>query len=329
MTEMPPQRLKALRPPGRRHVRRVRKGLDRARKGVDGLIKDHAPRPVQKAFVRARGAGPVYGLLYGCWALTSLASQRLADRLISMEGERGVLGPFLRDYDQHTVRDNRTTWTEWDWRRRGEEWSQSEEWKRSLIEHVLRPYMPRQGAIVEIGPGGGRWSEALLELARELILVDVTERALEVCRERFGALPNLRYVLTSGSDIPDVADHSADAVWSFDAFVHIAPRDIDDYLKEIDRVLRPGGVAVIHHSGRALRKSPHGWRSPMTARLFGNLARKHGLNVERQFDTWGDGYGVRNDAVRPPEEERFPQNGDLLSVLRAPEVRTTRTSREP
>ena len=309
-----------------RYVRQTRKRVARGQKRVGALVKHRGPRPLQKVFVRAQRIGPAYGLLYGGWTLATAATtlataatQRLADRLRTMEGDRGVLGPFLRDYSDNTVGANRRVWTAWDWSRRGEEWNQSEEWKQSLIDEVLRPYMPYQGRIIEIGPGGGRWSEALLEHARQLILVDVTERALEVCRERFGDVPTLKYVLTSGTDVPGIADADVDAVWSFDVFVHIAPRDIDEYLREIRRVLAPGGVAVIHHHGRASKKGPDGWRSPMTARLFASLAIKHGFILERQFDTWGNGFGVRRHAPPPEGEQRPPENRDLISVLRAPE----------
>lgn len=58
----------------------------------------------------------------------------------------------------------------------------------------------------------------------------------------------IEYVLSSGNDIPGVADASVDAVWSFDVFGHIAPGDQAAYLSEVARVLTEGGVAIIHHS---------------------------------------------------------------------------------
>lgn len=79
-----------------------------------------------------------------------------------------------------------------------------------------------------------------------------------------------------------VEDRSVQAVWSFDVFVHVAPVDQAGYLSEIARVLSPGGVAVIHHANgrnRGSLPSRHGWRSPMTAGLFGALAREHDLDV--------------------------------------------------
>jgi SAM-dependent methyltransferase len=79
-------------------------------------------------------------------------------------------------------------------------------------------------------------------------------------------------------------------VWSFDVFVHVAPRDQAAYLEEIARVLTPGGVAVVHHPdgrNRGQLPSRHGWRSPMSRDLFATLAVERGLHVEHQLDSWG------------------------------------------
>lgn len=229
----------------------------------------------------------------------ALDSQRLR-----IEGERGLLGPAHRAYAGHSSRENRTVWDTWDWSRRGEEWddtAQPEEWRASVIEHVMLPNLADGGAALEIGPGGGRWSEVLQGRADRLLLVDVAERVLEVCRERFADATNIDYVLTDGATLPGVADASVAFVWSFDALVHVAPLDIASYLSEIARVLEPGGRAVIHHSGR-FQRGP-GWRSPMTAALFARLAEERRLRVVGQFDSWGDGrFGVRT-------------NQDVITVL--------------
>jgi len=99
-------------------------------------------------------------------------------------------------------------------------------------------------------------------------------------------------VLSSGNDLPCVADSSVDAIWSFDVFVHAAPIDQAGYLAEIARVLTPGGVAVIHHAdGRNLGAQPSrsGWRTPMSRSLFATSADQQGLAVEAQIDSWGEG----------------------------------------
>src|SRR4051794_13736189 len=73
---------------------------------------------------------------------------------------------------------NRSIWDAYDWRDRGEEWTSSAEWKESLTA-LIRERAPRQGAVLEIGPGGGRWTETLQELAGALTLIDVSRASIE------------------------------------------------------------------------------------------------------------------------------------------------------
>jgi ubiquinone/menaquinone biosynthesis C-methylase UbiE len=188
--------------------------------------------------------------------------------------------------------ENRKRWTDWDWSGGGEEWTASAAWKQALIDDVLLAQIPQGGVILEIGPGATRWSAVLHPRARRLILVDVADRPLALCRERFAGAENVEYVLSSGRDLPGVADSSVNAIWSFDVFVHVAPVDQAGYLEEMARVLLPGGVAVIHHAdGRNLGHQPSrsGWRSPMSRYLFATLAAQHGLAVDAQISSWGAG----------------------------------------
>jgi ubiquinone/menaquinone biosynthesis C-methylase UbiE len=191
----------------------------------------------------------------------------------------------------------------------GEEWTASEEWKQALVDEVLLPTIPAGGTVVEIGPGGGRWSVLLAPRSERLVLVDVAQRPLDLVAERLRDAGNVEYVLTDGSAVAGVADASVDAVWSFDVFVHIAPGDQAGYLAEIARVLRPGGIAAIHHAdgrNRGLAPSRSGWRAPMTAELFASLARERGLEVERVVRSFGAG------------RHALGGFGDAITVLRRP-----------
>ena len=241
-----------------------------------------------------------FGLPY---AVLSATQRLVEDQLLAIEGKRGTLGPAHLRHHGNSPAENRNYWSSWDWSAAGEEWTESPEWKASLVDEVLAPTMTG-GTLLEIGPGAGRWTEALLERSDRLLVVDVSQTALDLCRERFGGSAPIEYILTEGSSLTGVADASLDGIWSFDVFVHVAPTEVAHYLGEIARGLRPGALAVIHHAGR---REPRAWRSPMTAKLFRNLAEERGLAVQRQFDSWGDG--------------RFsvPPFGDVITVLRAPE----------
>jgi SAM-dependent methyltransferase len=236
-----------------------------------------------------------------------LASQALTDRMLELEQRRGVLGPAHRRWSEHSAAENRSQWTSWDWSSLGEQWNLSDEWKQALVDDVLLTTIPSGGTVLEIGAGGGRWSEVLVPRAERTILVDVTPAVLELCRERLGARRGVEYALSHGCDLPGVDDGSVDAIWSFDVFVHVAPTDQVGYLDEIARVLRSGGVAAIHHAdgrNRGMLPSRRGWRAPMSAHLFAVLARDRGLSVERQVRSWSDG--------------RFDLSayGDVITVLR-------------
>jgi SAM-dependent methyltransferase len=217
---------------------------------------------------------------------------RFVDRRLAREQRRGVLGPAHRRWRDNSAVANRDRWARWDWTGGGEEWNASPGWKQALVEHVLLPWIPQDQVVLEIGPGAGRWSAVLHPRARSLILVDVTERPLALCRERFAVAHNVEYVLSSGNELSHIASSSVDAIWSFDVFVHVKPVDQAAYLAEVARVLTPGGVAVIHHAdGRNLGELPSrsGWRSPMSRNLFARLACERGLTVEAQIDSWGPG----------------------------------------
>jgi hypothetical protein len=76
------------------------------------------------------------------------------------EQHRGVLGPAHRHWRGPTD-SHRRYWADYNWSERGEEWNASPEWKQALIEEVLTRWIPEDKTLLEIGPGAGRWSEAL------------------------------------------------------------------------------------------------------------------------------------------------------------------------
>jgi SAM-dependent methyltransferase len=257
---------------------------------------------------RARREGVLAALSHAARRAAAGAAAAVTDARLEREQRRGVLGPAHRAWGEHSASENRRRWTSWDWTAHGEEWTASPEWKRALIEEVLLPRVPVGAAVLEIGAGGGRWSEVLLERAGALTLVDVTPHVLDVLRERFGTDPRVTLVLSGGADLPGVPDRSVDVVWSFDVFVHVAPVDQAGYLAEIARVLRPGGTALIHHAdGRNRGRIPSrgGWRSPMSAHLFAALARERGLTVAGHVRAWAGG------------RHGFEAYGDVITVLSA------------
>lgn len=135
----------------------------------------------------------------------------------------------------------------------GEKWSAGWgdsrfQWYATLLPRI-HGFLPA-GTILEIACGRGRWSQYLKDACDRLILMDISQNCVDYCRERFAGESHVEYFVGSGSDLA-VADASVDFVFSFDSLVHADINVMEGYLREIDRVLKPGGGAFLHHSNLA------------------------------------------------------------------------------
>jgi ubiquinone/menaquinone biosynthesis C-methylase UbiE len=223
------------------------------------------------------------GILWTVWLGTYYAASSLAEFAFRRMSVLAQSRP-LSGISSTTI--NREIWNNWDWQARGDEWTLSAEWKDSLVRQVLRRHIPAGKCVCEIGPGAGRWTEHLQLLAARLVGVDISQKCVDLCRKKFRACNNTEFLVTQGNRLTGVADHSIDAIWSFDVFVHINADDVDEYVREFARVMRPGGVGVVHHA----KKSVHGgWRSNLTAEAFRCMLEKQGFKVEEQMENWRDG----------------------------------------
>jgi ubiquinone/menaquinone biosynthesis C-methylase UbiE len=195
------------------------------------------------------------------------------------------------DLPSHTIKENRNLWDDYDWSRSGEEWTlhakrykgvEPDAWKQSIINDLMLKYIKGGSTILEIGPGAGRWTETLANMATSLILVDISKKCLDLCKERFKNYDNIKYFLTTGT-LESIQDNSIDYIWSYDVFVHINPTDIRTYLHDIRRILKPHGYGIIHHSGLYDAKTREkGFRSFMTRELFASYVEQNGMILVEQ-----------------------------------------------
>jgi len=95
---------------------------------------------------------------------------------------------------------------------------------------------------LDIGTGAGHTAARLAPLAAEVIALDPEPAMLASARERYGNLPNLRFLQAPGHDT-GLADGSVDVVTARHTLHH--HRDLEATLREVARVLRPGGRFVL------------------------------------------------------------------------------------
>jgi SAM-dependent methyltransferase len=173
-----------------------------------------------------------------------------------------------------------------------------------LDREVFGPFLRPGRTLLEIGPGGGRFTEVLLSHCDHLIAADTSNQMLQLLRRRFSGRTDIRYIHLDGTGLVGVEDRGVDAVFSYGVFVHLQHWDIFNYLSEVYRVLRPGGQAIIQHSNTF---SEDGWQyflkevplqlnrhkrfgtyTVMTPEMMAEFGRRAGLEV----------VGCRTDVVR-------------------------------
>jgi ubiquinone/menaquinone biosynthesis C-methylase UbiE len=137
---------------------------------------------------------------------------------------------------------------------------------------------------------------------------------LALLRERFGDDGRIDYRLGDGLGLSGVEDDSVDAGFSYGVFVHLQHWDIYNYLVELQRVLKPGGKAVIQHSNTL---SELGWA------LFLNQVPRQLNRHKRPFTFTVNTPELMRELVRraglePVESVTEVVKRDCITLIRKP-----------
>jgi SAM-dependent methyltransferase len=121
------------------------------------------------------------------------------------------------------------------------------------LESELRRFAPGETQrlkALEIGCGPGRLMRPMSRHFAEIHGVDVSDEMIALAREKLRDIPNAYPHVSNGAGLAEFADHSFGFVYSYAVFQHIPSRDVVyEYLREIRRVLEPGGVALVQFNG--------------------------------------------------------------------------------
>src|SRR5579863_9763323 len=113
---------------------------------------------------------------------------------------------------------------------------------------------------LEIGCGPGRLMRPLSRHFGEIHGVDVSDEMIRLGRERLADIPHAHFHTTDGATLPQFADESFEFIYSYAVFQHIPSRDVVlEYMREIRRVLKPGGMFRGQFNGLAHSGDPNTW----------------------------------------------------------------------
>jgi SAM-dependent methyltransferase len=122
--------------------------------------------------------------------------------------------------------------------------------ERTVAEEVLTDLgnicqgkEPREMRVLEIGCGTGRVTRALAKLFGEVHAVDVSGEMVKLARAALRDCTNASVYQNNGRDLSVVPELQFDFAFSSIVFQHIPSREvIENYVREVGRLLRPGAL---------------------------------------------------------------------------------------
>ena len=169
---------------------------------------------------------------------------------------------------------------------------------RRQAEEVLCPRIAATDVVLDLGCGIGRVARYVAGCCGRLWAVDASERMLSLARERLAGLPNIDFARSEGTTIPAIGSGSVDFAYSVLTLQHLEREDAFLLLREVRRVLRPGGAAYL---------------------TFPNLLSDVYLNAFREYAERGEVSNAARARFYTPEEVRriLPAAGFDVVELRA------------
>ncbi len=174
---------------------------------------------------------------------------------------------------------------------------------------------------LEIGCGSGRLMRPMSRHFLEIHGVDVASDAIRQARENLQDLPHAHPREIHGTSLDVFADQSFDFVYSFGLFPYIPSRElVVAFLREIHRVLRPGGLARLQFNGSSGQQaSSDQWSSTrLSSHELLEFAQAHdfqvlaldGVSTQSMWTTWRKQPAGWSASL----EEKIAALGDTLPV---------------
>ncbi len=162
-----------------------------------------------------------------------------------------------RENARHYVDTSRKDWTDADFFASGEK-AISED-ILSDTTNICQGRDPAQMRVLEIGCGAGRLTRALGKVFGEVHAVDVSGEMVAQARKAVADLPHVHIYQNNGCDLTVIPAQEYDFAYSAIVFQHIASREIiENYVREVARLLRPGALFKFQVQGGLNVYSPPG-----------------------------------------------------------------------
>jgi ubiquinone/menaquinone biosynthesis C-methylase UbiE len=159
-----------------------------------------------------------------------------------------LLERMERDWDQRARENARyyvdtaqLDWTDEDFARSGQ--ATVAEQILNDMTNICQGKHPSEMRVLEIGCGSGRVMHALAGIFGQVHGVDISREMIRLAQQWLAGKPNAFVYQNNGVDLAVLGDLVFDFAFSAIVFQHIPSREvIESYVREVCRVLRPGGL---------------------------------------------------------------------------------------
>jgi SAM-dependent methyltransferase len=159
-----------------------------------------------------------------------------------------------RENARYYVNTATTEWTDEEFFATGEK-TVADEILTDLV-NICQGKPPREMRVLEIGCGAGRVTRALSKLFGEVHGVDVSGEMVRQAKLALQDRPNAFVYQNNGQDLDIVPPLEFDFAFSSIVFQHIPSRDIiENYVREVQRLLRPGALFKFQVQGDSTLKT--------------------------------------------------------------------------
>lgn len=159
---------------------------------------------------------------------------------------------------------------------------------KQLIEKIVYHSKVNEGAILDIGCGPGHILELIqnrLSFKRKLIGVDISQAMIEKARDRLG--DSVKLFRADLKCLEQIDSNSCATILNFSSMHHFQLEEVDSFLNEWKRVLKPNGQLIIE-AWEGTGKVKYPANSALLARRYTEeeltrLLTKHDFQVEESF----------------------------------------------